>query len=407
MCGIVGVAGNLLERDAKAFKDLLYMDTLRGDHSTGVLSVNNALTNYEVLKRVGPAYYLMESKQFDKVVSPAARVLLGHNRYGTMGKATSANAHPFDFENVCGVHNGTLPWDVKNKFKNASDFDTDSEAFYNHMDSHGPEVAINLISKGAYCFVWWDKDTDELCMIRNDERPMWFTLAKDKTVMYWASEPAMLMAALSRNSITYSELHFLAVNKLHRWRIPKGNDTWADPVVTEIIPKKEEPVVHGQNFQYRPPWERNEAQQETKKEVGKTAQVGAVKVREPTEDEKFVWSTVDLAELHIDDTSKEGWHSDESLVKWFRRRYPNISLPSDAKVTALPSRAVKTYVHPKTRAEIKKEEFDEITEHGCDWCQSSVDWGDDCALVCVDGSAVEVICEKCIKNPDVQQYMHS
>mgnify|MGYP001616630135 CR=1 FL=1 len=40
MCGLVGVAGNLFKKDTDAFTQLLFVDTLRGDHSTGVQSVN-------------------------------------------------------------------------------------------------------------------------------------------------------------------------------------------------------------------------------------------------------------------------------------------------------------------------------------------------------------------------------
>lgn len=410
MCGIVGVAGNLFEKDVKTFRDLLYMDTLRGDHSTGVLSISNTLKGYDVLKRPGPAMYLMESKGFDRVVNSSARVLLGHNRYGTMGKATVANAHPFDFDNVCGVHNGTLPHNVKSKLEDHHHFDTDSEAFYNNVNEHGIEASITLLTQGAYCFVWWDKDTDELCMIRNDERPMWYTFSLDRTVMYWASEVGMLAAALTRNDVKTEKFNFLDVHKLHRWKIPLGNKAWPEAVVSELRPKKEEPVHHGYNF-HKPHWERQAEQKAAQERAAKegapgAAKAGAVKIRDASEDEKFIWSTLEVSELCIDDTSPDGWHSDESIVEWFKRRFPVITLPSQHKVVDLPTRKVLGYIHPKTRAEITKAEFEVITKHGCDWCQKSVEWGDHVQLCCVDGISIECICESCVNNDvTAKQYL--
>lgn len=409
MCGIVGVAGNLFEKDARSFKDLLYMDTLRGDHSTGVLTISNTMKTYDVLKRPGPAIYLMESKGFDKNVNSSARVLLGHNRYGTMGKPTTANAHPFDFDNVCGVHNGTLPYNVKSKFEDHGNFETDSEAFYNHVNEHGIEKAVELISQGAYCFVWWDKDTDELCMLRNDERPMWYVFSADRTVMYWASEGGMLIAALSRNDVKAGDIQRLEPHKLHRWKIPLGNSVWPQATVTDLRPKKEEPVYHGGNF--RPIWERQAEQKAAQTRTqeataARAAQPGAVKIREPTEDEKFIWSTLEVHELHIDDVTEEGWHSNESLVDWFKRRFPVITLPSQRKVVDLPTRKVLGYINPKTRAEITKAEFEVITKHGCDWCQRTVEWGDAVQLCCVDGDNIECICDECVeKDVSAKQYL--
>ena len=88
MCGLVGVAGNLFKKDTDAFTQMLYVDVLRGDHSTGVASADSKGA-VRLLKAAGPAYELMDRKGYDSVVTMAQRVIIGHNRYGTMGARTS------------------------------------------------------------------------------------------------------------------------------------------------------------------------------------------------------------------------------------------------------------------------------------------------------------------------------
>ena len=59
MCGLVGVLGEALpEKAKKAFYDLLYLDVLRGEDSTGVAIISNAYSEkseIELLKSLGGA----------------------------------------------------------------------------------------------------------------------------------------------------------------------------------------------------------------------------------------------------------------------------------------------------------------------------------------------------------------
>ena len=89
MCGLVGVAGNIFTTDRKAFRNLLVLDTLRGDHSTGTATVS-AGGKIEVAKGVGHPYNLFDAFKdiFDKDGIPkssVSKVIMGHNRYATMG----------------------------------------------------------------------------------------------------------------------------------------------------------------------------------------------------------------------------------------------------------------------------------------------------------------------------------
>src|SRR6056297_646133 len=119
MCGLVGMFGNIQGKPLyKSFRDMLFMDAVRGKDSTGIALVNSDWEPF-VLKAVGTPNRLIQSPQemkkhakfLDQTGLPAAeshRVLLGHNRAATLGEVDWKNAHPFDFPELIGAHNGTL-----------------------------------------------------------------------------------------------------------------------------------------------------------------------------------------------------------------------------------------------------------------------------------------------------------
>lgn len=198
MCGIVGVAGDITFAHEKLFKNLLVLDSLRGEHSTGMLSVRKYNDEMNVVKTVGDPFQLMETKKFEEAMKGSHRVLLGHNRYATSGKITRANAHPFEFDKVIGVHNGTLH--SKHRLLDDKQFDVDSENLYYHINEKGLTDALNYMD-GAWSLVWWDKENKTLNFLRNKERPMHMAMSDDGKVLIWASEPWMIMIAANRQNV--------------------------------------------------------------------------------------------------------------------------------------------------------------------------------------------------------------
>ncbi len=95
MCGLVGCAGILDFASEKAFRNLLILDSLRGEDSTGIASVKKNSEDVTVVKAVGDPFRLFETRRFDKVMAQGNRVLIGHNRYATTGSVSASNAHPF------------------------------------------------------------------------------------------------------------------------------------------------------------------------------------------------------------------------------------------------------------------------------------------------------------------------
>lgn len=208
MCGLVGTASTLALTLAQKniMKQLLYVDALRGAHSTGVYSVQTNNLDDVLVKRDVDGPMFVTSKLWDKATSLAnANVMIGHNRYATKGKINSDNAHPFRCDDVVMVHNGTLQ--TFHGLKDSTKFDTDSETIAHNLASVGVDEAETVISElhGAFALVWFDRRDRSLNFIRNGERDLYIghdekKMAKSK-VLWWASEKEMLHLCVNRNSV--------------------------------------------------------------------------------------------------------------------------------------------------------------------------------------------------------------
>lgn len=217
MCGLVGVAGNIFTTDRKAFRNLLVLDTLRGDHSTGTATVS-AGNKIEVAKGVGHPYNLFDAFKdiFDKDGVPKSslsKVIMGHNRYATMGARTADNAHPFLHDGIVGAHNGTLDrfW-IKN-LDDHNKFEVDSEALIFNISKHGPDILKKV--KGAYALTWWDDKQKKMFFIHNKERPLFYARSKDKDTFYWASEEWMIRIACGKAGVSVEDPQPFEVDHLY------------------------------------------------------------------------------------------------------------------------------------------------------------------------------------------------
>jgi len=208
MCGLVGAIGRLGPTEKKMFRDMLVLDQVRGFDSTGVVMVPYVANDSPVIvKDIGAAQNLWEystDQLFDHrgVVKVPVRALIGHNRAATTGQVTIDNAHPFQFGNVYGAHNGSLTY--WSNLEGANDFDVDSKAIFKNIEVKGIDSTWDNLY-GAAALTWWDNDSGHLNMIRNSERPLWLCYNKDKTALFWASEPWMITASASRSRVNLDQ----------------------------------------------------------------------------------------------------------------------------------------------------------------------------------------------------------
>ena len=214
MCGIVAAAGLLTGEEEKIFKFLLILDTVRGEDSTGIAGVS---VNGDVLvsKAVGTPYDLFPLKLTERIFTTNNRLLIGHNRYATQGGVTKKNAHPFEFDNVVGVHNGTLKARYGLKHNN---YPVDSEQLYANIDEDGEKVVIPKV-EGAYALVWYDKESAQLKVIRNKERPLHYAFSTCGKKVFFASEAWMLGVALNRNNYKHRPIQEIQEDQLYTFDV--------------------------------------------------------------------------------------------------------------------------------------------------------------------------------------------
>lgn len=238
MCGIVGAAGALAFKEEKVVKNLLILDSLRGIDSTGVAAIPR-VGEVKIAKELGNPFNLLDSRSLDRALTGMQRAIIGHNRFATQGIVSKRNAHPFEFDTLVGVHNGTLK--NKYKLKDSKNFTVDSENLYHHINENGLRDAINIID-GAWALVWWDKMEESINFLRNNERPLYLTRTKDGKVMFWASELWMLQVACSREGVEIEQPISLQENMHHSIRIDNmGN--MDKVVVTPMEAKKVEEQI--------------------------------------------------------------------------------------------------------------------------------------------------------------------
>lgn len=229
MCGLVGVSGDLEFDDEGLIKRLLVLDYFRGPHSTGFASVkNNGETS--VVKIASHPMDLFDSKSFEKALSGYnSQVFMGHNRYATIGKINATNAHPFEFGDIIGTHNGTLDNESWKRLEEALGRPTsvDSEAIFACIDKIGIEKTVSLMQegrtkeKGAWALVWTDAKDGTINFLRNKHRPLWYAFSEKCNKIIWASEHPMIYSAAEMSKTDYP----LWANK-SRDQIWSFNEDW-------------------------------------------------------------------------------------------------------------------------------------------------------------------------------------
>ena len=247
MCGIVGVipkAFNGFDKKTEdSFYQMLYVDALRGDDSTGVILVEKD-TSFGIMKEAYSAAYSIDGIQYSKMgksMYSQGKALIGHNRKKTSGAISDDNAHPFVVDDTFAmVHNGTL-----HNHKKLADTEVDSEALAIHLskvlvkdfDKEAFEEAIGQV-EGAYAIASYSQDADCVFITRNTQRPMAFVETKEG--FFFASETLMLYWILARNGIDLKESQPEMIKENVLYKIDLNNNKLEK---IEYTPKKATPVA--------------------------------------------------------------------------------------------------------------------------------------------------------------------
>jgi asparagine synthetase B (glutamine-hydrolysing) len=239
VCGIVGfinLSGTSSMKAEAAYKELLFVDQLRGSDATGAcLMGEDGVVDW--IKAAGDAGHFFDRPEVQKYFRRAGSdfAWIGHNRAGTIGKNNNDNAHPFQHDNILGVHNGTL----RNKYEIVKDgfkFEVDSDAFFKGVQLNGIKETAKA-ADGAYSVVYFDTDDKSINFVRNGERPMHFLTCiekgvgalPDKKFIFFGSEIGMLFWVCSRNGFAVGDN--IASTPLKHYKFVPGDEK---PVISTV-----------------------------------------------------------------------------------------------------------------------------------------------------------------------------
>lgn len=198
MCGLVAIIDHsptkFFQEDFETFWTMLLLNSIRGEHSTGVVGVRKD-GKAEYIKVPGHPFNLDKWKDFDEYKKRMVQQytsVVGHGRFATRGAITSKNAHPFKRGDITLVHNGTLTnfEELKRNYKNGDVFEVDSDVCAQLFNNFAIQETLSKLW-GAFAFIWHDQRDNKIRAVRNYERPLWMFKRTDKDKYYLASDPSV------------------------------------------------------------------------------------------------------------------------------------------------------------------------------------------------------------------------
>lgn len=430
MCGLVGIASTkiLTESDQQLFSTLLLVDTIRGPHSTGVLSVNSKGVN--TIKSAMAGYDFITTRRYTQltasrkgVSSLGNKVLAGHNRYATVGDINAVNAHPFEHGPVTMMHNGTLK--SQKPLLNADMFDTDSECIAYNLSQVEPNEVNNVVSKlyGAFALCWYDTRDNSLNFIRNSERPLYLstdTYHQPSRIM-WASEPAMLTFVCDRSNYDYykkDEHNIFELAEMVHVKLTIDNNTstyiWSETPCDEYEPPKVTTTYYN-TYTYPELDNSNQCVEvgdcllatltdykvTTKNAKGGT--FGAVKAIAIVENDT---GRIEQVAVTIPAVNKKDYLLfDNDIVIKLRVHVPGYGWygtivndeseqPINGYLMSVPEKVEEGDLVDADGNQVTAYEFLKLTRRGCGWCGSPIFIGDKIEWITEDGLS-EPLCEVC------------
>lgn len=202
MCGIFGMLRNntMGVHSENFIEQALLQGQIRGSDGTGVALINRD-KSCDFYAEAVPASSFVKSEKASKLLSGVGNALgvIGHHRSMTRGKNVDEHCHPFQFGDIVGVHNGSVPDSVLSTIMPKSAHPVDSARIYQAIAAaNDPIDVLKELNIGAYALVWYNTTERTVYMARNADRPL--HVLEGENCLLFASELGMLSWLSGRNS---------------------------------------------------------------------------------------------------------------------------------------------------------------------------------------------------------------
>lgn len=216
MCGIIGFSSKNKFNKDKIIQLIMWNTFERGVDATGIYSPKNGL-----LKTVENGFDFVQKNNIIE-----DDIFMAHVRAATVGdKTKSSNAHPFQYDGVTFLHNGTLKNHVDLLYKHElkyADFSVDSQVIAGII---GKEQNFNVISEidGPAAFlIHHDKTPNILYAFRNSERPLFRGMIGDDMYISSIKESLKLIGCTKIKDFKENYLYAIKDGKIIDYKAVKN-----------------------------------------------------------------------------------------------------------------------------------------------------------------------------------------
>lgn len=217
MCGLYGVYSQQMTNESKnLYQRLAYYSLVRGMHATGTAMVRSKTVSskrsgtkkikrkrelstwwYKVAENAG--MFFMRPRFIKEMRDPSNIVLMGHNRFATIGDDDDVlAAHPFSHGDIIGCHNGTIKdW----RYAPDEVFKSDSDHLFFNINKDGLEQTAQDLRTGVFAITYIDQEAMTLNLVKNTMlRDLYYVWDIKRTTMMWASEKEFLEDTITNYS---------------------------------------------------------------------------------------------------------------------------------------------------------------------------------------------------------------
>lgn len=222
-CGIIGFSGpSNIKFDIKKLQVLFFINSLlRGRDTVGYYTPTNGI------RKIDKEYadVVEEPNNIIDTILPD-NVLIGHVRAKTIGANILKNAHPWEYENIIGLHNGTLKdyiipdYSIGKKYGiSYSDYDVDSQVLLQALDKNFKTFTENLLPaleeyEGAAALLLYNKERGTVFACHDKERPLFYGYIGKSMYISSLKHPLEIIGCKNVESFEVNYMHEIKNGKI-------------------------------------------------------------------------------------------------------------------------------------------------------------------------------------------------